>query len=261
MWMGKTDKEEKHAGHVQFSAQKQFRDETRAESSMPLLKMTAKAKAPAKRSAEPSGHEEIKTSMAGLQLPPGVQCEAFSDCWCQTRAGSRSHVIVGQFGYQGRTHWQQGAGLVVFREGYGQHAEALVVHGKKQTLSFPKGGRKGNEGALQNALRVWHEETGLTSKHLAIYKDIVLADSRFGCHYFLAQWLMPYSGDEPMSWKPPAEDPNDQDPILVARWMRVEALCNHNDLNGARKQLLKLAAQLTLVLPCPTAGAAYPTEQ
>ena len=100
-------------------------------------------------------------------------------------------------------------------------------------MSFPKGGRKNDEPALDCAEREWLEETGISSSRVRFLPGAYLDDAFIGTRYFLAQCDHPAQGSEEpdacgeecngtRSWKPPGEDPQDRDPIVSAQWVRVE---------------------------------------
>ena len=185
----------------------------------------------------------------GMLLPAGFRSEELPRCWCQTSPPVQ-HVIVGR-STRGKA-WREGAGVVAIREAADGFADALVVNGKKNMLGFPKGGRKGTESALDNALREWREETGLDPRHLAFYNGIVLVEADFGCHYFLERWARPTTAGDKQSWRPPAEDPTDLDPSLLAQWLPLHELLRHGNFSRARKLLLRQAGQLLVALPVPT---------
>ena len=100
-------------------------------------------------------------------------------------------------------------------------------------MSFPKGGRKKAEGESESILdcarREWSEETGISLSRVGFLPGAYLDEARTGTRYFLA-WCGPpaLSSDEPdaacerKSWKPPREDPADDDPIESVQWVRVE---------------------------------------
>ena len=104
---------------------------------------------------------------------------------------------------------------------------------------------------MENALREWREETGLEPRYLAFYEGVVLADSQYGGHYFVAEWTKPVEANQMTSWRPPAEDPSDPNPILTAQWLPLPVLLQHQDLSFVRKLLLKRASQLAAFLPFP----------
>ena len=99
---------------------------------------------------------------------------------------------------------------------------------KKGAMSFPKGGRKTDETALDCAKREWSEETGISLSRVRFLPGAHLDEAQTGTRYLLAQCDPPaQSSDEPdacgkESWKPPREDPQDRDPIVRAHWVRVE---------------------------------------
>merc|ERR1712060_72279 len=97
--------------------------------------------------------------------------------------------------------------------------EVLLVNARRGGLGFPKGGRKGRETGLQNALREWREETGLPEVYLGIYQGVVLVDAAYGCHYFVAEWRDQNSLNGPASWAPRNEDPHDPNPVVRAQWL------------------------------------------
>lgn len=183
-----------------------------------------------------------------------------------------------EVGRPGPKKWKRGAGIVAVRSNRGD-VEVLVVNSRRGGLGFPKGGQKGRENALQNALREWREETGLDERHLGFYQGAVLIDAPFlGCHYFVAEWRREGAPDEPTSWVPKCEDPSDPDPIVRAQWMPVGTAVKHPDLSAPRKALLSGALRVvalsaaqpvpiqepTLTLspkPVPTPGRRFPSGQ
>ena len=98
-------------------------------------------------------------------------------------------------------------------------------------MSFPKGGRKTDyhyESIYDCAMREWLEETGISKSRVQILTGPHLDEARTGTRYLLAQCGPPDpSSNEPdacgkESWKPPREDPADDDPVESAQWVRVE---------------------------------------
>ena len=189
-----------------------------------------------------------------LRLPRGWNVDTLPRCWCQLPSAPRVHVLVGcpQRGGVLGGKWREGAGVVALREVEGA-MQALVVNGRTGSLGFPKGGREGAETAMENALREWRQETGLHEQYLVFYQGMVLAETSYGCHYFVARWTKPVEASDARSWGPPGEDPNDPDPIILVQWLPIAALLSHSQLSAPRKQLLKQAAQLASELPDPTA--------
>ena len=127
-------------------------------------------------------------------------------------------------------------------------------------MSFRKGGRKKAEGesVLDCARREWSEETGISLSRVGFLPGAYLDEARTGTRYFLA-WCGPpaLSSDEPdaacerKSWKPPREDPADDDPIESVQWVRVEdavQLHRSSVLVAGRVALLKKAVELPQVL-------------
>jgi len=129
--------------------------------------------------------------------------------------------------------------------------EVLVVNGRRGGLGFPKGGRKGKETVLENALREWSEETGLSSSHLFLYPGVVLVDAGYGCHYFVAEWRSQSGLDEPAVWAPRCEDPLDANPVVRAQWLPVGTAVKHPDLSQPRKALLSGALRVVAVAEQP----------
>jgi len=163
--------------------------------------------------------------------------------WCNGQdTGPLYHHLAGR-STTGQRKWREGAGLIALRENCGD-LEVLLVNTRKPGLGFPKGGRKGKETALQNGHREWLEETGLDVKFLDVYPGIVLADAQYGCHYFLADWTREILKDEATFWKPPHEDPTDNNPVVQAQWLSVKHALQHKQLSPPRKALLSLAQDL-----------------
>ena len=97
-------------------------------------------------------------------------------------------------------------------------------------MSFPKGGRKTAyyESIYDCAMREWFEETGISKSRVQVLPGAHLDEARTGTRYLLAECGPPDpSSNEPdacgkESWTPPQEDPDDDDPIVSAQWVRVE---------------------------------------
>mmetsp|Transcript_66188 Transcript_66188/g.191814 ORF Transcript_66188/g.191814 Transcript_66188/m.191814 type:complete len:497 (-) Transcript_66188:45-1535(-) len=161
--------------------------------------------------------------------------------WCRLpNRPPLHHAIVGPD--RGR-RWREGAGIIAFRHNRG-NLDVLLVNTKKFVLGFPKGGRKGGESVLENALREWHEETGLPGHCLDFYENVVLVETYFGTHYFVAKWTRQQTLEEAIAWAPPNEDPTDNDPVIKAQWMPVIEAAKHPKLHDDRRALLRVALQL-----------------
>ena len=77
-------------------------------------------------------------------------------------------------------------------------------------------------------MREWFEETGISKSRAHVLPGAHLDKARTGTRYLLAECGPPDpSSNEPdacgkESWKPPREDPADDDPIESVQWVRVE---------------------------------------
>ena len=122
-------------------------------------------------------------------------------------------------------------------------------------MSFPKGAHKKAEGEsiLECARREWSEGTGISLNRVRFLPGAHLDGAHTGTRYFLAQCDPPaQSSDEPdacgkESWKPPREDPADDDPIESVQWVRVEdavQLHRSSVLVAGRVALLQEAVEL-----------------
>jgi len=172
-------------------------------------------------------------------------------------AGHEDPIITATGLYHGQR--PRGSGVIALRWLQGGQHVCLVESRKARrnwgAMSFPKGGRKNDEPALDCAEREWLEETGISSSRVRFLPGAYLDEARTGTRYFLAQCDPPAQGSgEPddacgeecngtRSWKPPGEDPQDRDPIVSAHWVRVEDAVKPSSgvLVAGRVTLLKKA--------------------
>ena len=135
----------------------------------------------------------------------------------------------------------------------GQHV--CLCAKRKGKMRFPKGARKkaDDESILECARREWSEETGISLSRVRFLPGAHLDEAHTGTRYLLAQCGPPaLSSDEPdacgkESWKPPREDPADDDPIESVQWVPVaDAVQLHRSsvLVAGRVALLKKAVEL-----------------
>lgn len=206
------------------------------------------------------GSLDAAAAAAAAALLNGSDPSAAGCTWCALgQQQPLQHVVVG--GPPGlspavsRRRWKQGAGVVAVRNNRGD-VEVLVVNGRRGGLGFPKGGRKGSETALENALREWREETGLPDRYLGIYQGTVLVDGAYGCHYFVAEWRLEQKLDDPIAWAPGNEDPSDPNPVVRAQWLPVGVAVKHIELSQPRKALLAGALHVVAAAAAPAVGVA-----
>ena len=125
----------------------------------------------------------------------------------------------------------------------------------------PRGGRKpvDEKDLMGTALREWEEETDLCSSTLCVLPDLeVNRDSVTACterlgprirvFYYVASYAPDgvdniinagNDGGVVQSWQPRSEDPDDEDPIVKAYWVRVDAaLLGHFKLTQNRSRLV-----------------------
>jgi len=97
------------------------------------------------------------------------------------------------------------------------------------------------------ALREVEEESGILPQRLH-FRGSHVDEAKFGCRYLLADCTLQEGDigfDLAQRWKPPYEDPTDKDPILFARWAKLEeVLAGKWKFHEARLELLRQAVQL-----------------
>jgi len=147
----------------------------------------------------------------------------------------------------------RGAGIIAFREGHSVRGATrpenyvCIVQKANGKSSFPKGGRRGAETLRDAAFREWHEECGIPGERLHLVHGLHVDEPEIGVRYLLARCVpcSDSSGPDPptlgeSTWKPPAEDKSDNDPIIKARWVSVER-CLLSELSAVRRGLLRQA--------------------
>lgn len=124
-----------------------------------------------------------------------------------------------------------------------------LVEKRSGKRGFPKGGLKTEmeETVLRGARREFHEETGIPLGRLDLVPWVVVDCDYLGVRY-LVSWCSPANAGDPddgcSAWAPPAEDPNDDDPIVRASWNS----CNEILAHGARGCHIGLQALLERAL-------------
>lgn len=176
------------------------------------------------------GGEAIDSSMAGWPERPPIQGEG-------RHAGNPP----------------RGAGIIAFRQGHSVPGAmrlenyVCIVQKADGKSSFPKGGRKTTETLIDAAFREWHEECGIPGERLHLVPGLHVDEPTIGVRYLVAHCVprADSSGPDPptpgeSTWKPPAEDKSDNDPIIKARWVSVER-CLLSELSAVRRGLLRQA--------------------
>ena len=127
------------------------------------------------------------------------------------------------------------AGIIVFA---GQCCRNLhqvcLVNKADGWLGPPKGRGETGEDCMQNGKRERHEETGLSTLPIEFITEEPVFEKRI--HYFVARWGGEFQ--ENSSWAPPAEDPNDPNPVVRAQWMEIGAALVSERLTSAMRRLL-----------------------